>query len=65
MDKKKCVEVYGSKEKLQPSRVVREKEELSLAQDLVKTVLEGVIKWKRRLRKHIGYINMYKERQDP
>lgn len=41
MDKKKYVVVHGSKEKRKPSRVVREKEELSLVQDLVTTLLDG------------------------
>lgn len=52
-NRKKCIVVYGSKEKLQSSREVRE-EELSLAQDLGKTVLEGVKIIKRILRSYMG-----------
>lgn len=37
---KKCVIVYGSKETLQTSKATKKKEELSLAQNRVKMLLE-------------------------
>lgn len=38
MDIKKYNIIFGSKEKPQPNRIIREKEELILAKNIVKTV---------------------------
>lgn len=50
VDKKFAI-VCGSKEKSQSNRTMREKENLSLAQHLIQTVLEGVRMLRNRLRR--------------